>query len=169
MAEEKQTQEEVKGNPPSRGMMKWIALAVLVVVLGGGGFAGWSYLGKTKPEEGQKEQMTTQKAKKEEAAKELCPLDSFIVNLMDKSIAGKRYLKVTLALEVGDEQSKLKVDKHKTQLRDTIILLLSSQGFQEVSTVEGKLGLKQEILSRVNQILGAGTASRIYFTEFVVQ
>jgi flagellar protein FliL len=61
------------------------------------------------------------------------------------------------------------VDKHQIQLRDSIILLLSSQGFEEISTVEGKLGLKQELLSRVNQILGQGAVSRIYFTEFVVQ
>jgi flagellar FliL protein len=173
MAEEKQNQEQEKAtqaSPPSKGMMKWIVLAVLIVVLGGGGFAGWSYM--SKPQEKSPKGGGAEKArevKKEETVKEICPLDSFIVNLMDKSSVAKRYLKVTMALEVGAPEIKLKIDRDKTQLRDTIILLLSSQGFQDISTVEGKLGLKQEILSRVNQVLGPGAVTRVYFTEFVVQ
>lgn len=171
MAEENQNQAAEKADPPAKGSKTWFILVVLILVLGGGGFAAWSYLGKAKPEQGQKAEATekAREAARQEAAKEICPLDSFIVNLLDKSTAAKRYLKVTMALEVAGEPSKVKVEKYKTQLRDTIILLLSSQGFQDISTVEGKLGLKQEVLSRVNQILGPGTVSRIYFTEFVVQ
>jgi flagellar FliL protein len=170
MAEEKQNQEQEKANPPSKGVMKWIVLAVLIVVLGGGGFAGWSYMNR--PQEKSQKGGGAEKARearKEETVKEICPLDSFIVNLMDKATVTKRYLKVTMSLEVRGPEIKLKIDRDKTQLRDTIILLLSSQGFQDISTVEGKLGLKQEILSRVNQILGQGAVTRVYFTEFVVQ
>jgi flagellar basal body-associated protein FliL len=35
--------------------------------------------------------------------------------------------------------------------------------------MEGKLELKQTLLSRMNQILGDGVVRRIFFTEFVVQ
>jgi flagellar basal body-associated protein FliL len=35
--------------------------------------------------------------------------------------------------------------------------------------MEGKLELKQALLSRINQALGEGIVQRIYFTEFVVQ
>ncbi len=114
------------------------------------------------------------KKKEETAAKEervsiLCPLESFIVNLADKSGLGKRYLKITMEFDVGSERDKQSVEKYKPQLRDTILLLLSTLSFKEISTMDGKLQLKQEILSRANHILGEGVVRKVYFSEFVVQ
>ena len=61
------------------------------------------------------------------------------------------------------------VETHKPQLKDTVLLLLSSHSFEEIRSVEGKIELKQALLSRINQVLGGGVVHRIYFTEFVVQ
>jgi flagellar FliL protein len=88
---------------------------------------------------------------------------------MDKRGVGKRYLKITMELEVNKEEDKLLVENHNAQLRDTVLLLLSSQSLNEINTMEGKLELKQNLLSRMSQILGDGVVRRIYFTEFVVQ
>jgi flagellar FliL protein len=106
---------------------------------------------------------------KEEETRMAFPLESFIVNLMDKSGLGKRYLKVTIVLELDGEEGKRIVQMHKPELKDTILLLLSSQFFDDISTVEGKLELKQALVSRINQALGGTLVHRIYFTEFVVQ
>ena len=97
------------------------------------------------------------------------PLDAFIVNLTDKAGLGKRYLKATIILEVGSEEDKKMLERHKPQLRDTILLLLSSQSINEVNTMEGKIELKQILVSKINQVLGEGIVHRLYFTEFVVQ
>ena len=97
------------------------------------------------------------------------PLDSFIVNLMDKAKVGKRYLKVRIVLEVGNEEGQKTVDNHIPQLKDTILLLLSSQSFSDINTMEGKIELKQLLVSKMNQLLGEGIVHRLYFTEFVVQ
>ncbi|GAG32653.1 unnamed protein product, partial [marine sediment metagenome] len=78
-------------------------------------------------------------------------------------------LKITLALEVCDEEEKRMVTRYTAELRDTILLLLSSQSFSEISTMEGKLELKQALLSRINHALGGRIVQRLYFTEFVVQ
>jgi flagellar FliL protein len=88
---------------------------------------------------------------------------------MDKQGVGKRYLKITMELEVNKEEDKLLIENHNAQIRDTILLLLSSQSLKEINTMEGKLELKQNLLSRMGQILGDGVIHRIYFTEFVVQ
>jgi flagellar FliL protein len=88
---------------------------------------------------------------------------------MDKAGAGRRYLKVALELEIGSEEDKQVLDKTIPQLRDTILLLLSSQTFGEINTMEGKLELKQALLTRINQALGEKIVHRLYFTEFVVQ
>jgi flagellar FliL protein len=74
-----------------------------------------------------------------------------------------------MQLEVGKEEHKLKVEDNIPQLRDTILILLSSQTLEEINTMEGKLELKHGILSRINQVLGKKIVRRIYYTEFVVQ
>lgn len=175
MADEEKEKEEVveKKKPRIKSLLRWILLGGAVIVLGVAGYFAWSFLGRSPVNETPKVSAATapqsSPAKKVEAARIICPLDPFVVNLMDRATVAKRYLKVTMALEVGDEEAKGKVEKNKTQLRDTIILLLTAQGFQDISSVEGKLGLKQEVLSRANQTLGLGTVLRVYFTEFVVQ
>ena len=162
MAEEK---EEVKDDgeeqAPKKSKLKLIIIAVVVVIIGAGGFFGYSKYKKgkaAKPE-----------TKKEKKVSIVCPLKSFVVNLQDKKGVGKRYLKITMQLEVGKEEDVLLIGNHNAQIRDTILLLLSSQTLKEINTMEGKLELKQTLLSRMNQILGNGVVRRVYFTEFVVQ
>ena len=157
--------EEVKGGgdekQPKKSKFKLIIIAVLVLLLGVGGFFGWNIYKKR----GKKKAET----EKGEDISIIYPLKSFVVNLMDKKGVGKRYLKITIELEVEKEEDKLMVEKHIPQLRDTILLLLSSQTLKEINSMEGKLELKQTLLSRMNQIFDTRIVRRIYFTEFVVQ
>jgi flagellar protein FliL len=170
MAEEtepKEDKKETKEEQSKRSFSKLIILGVLVVVLGAGGFLGWNMFVKGSKTEAQVSETSPPKIKFEETV--AYPLDPFIVNLMDKSGSGKRYLKVGMILEIGNQEQGMVVDKYKPQIRDTILLLLSSKSFREISTMEGKLELKRALLSRINQILGEVIVTRIYFTEFVVQ
>ena len=99
----------------------------------------------------------------------VCPLNPFIVNLMDKSGMGKRYLKVTMKLEVSSEDEKDLLNEYTPQVRDTVLLLLSSLTFKDINSIEGKLDLKQSLISRINRVLGNDHVQTIYFSEFVVQ
>jgi flagellar FliL protein len=171
MVEEKDTKEEIQ---PKKSFLKFIILGVIVLILGAGGYAGWDFFIKGKKEEIKNEEKAKEVPKssfkkREEKPRITYPLDSFIVNLMDKAEVGKRYLKVRIVLEVGDEEGRKTVDSHIPQLKDTILLLLSSQSFSDINTMEGKIELKQLLVSKVNQILGEGIVHRLYFTEFVVQ
>lgn len=162
MAEEK---EEVKNageeQAPKKSKLKLIIIAVLVLLIGAGGIYGYSKYNKGKEKKTE--------TKRNEEVSIVCPLNSFVVNLQDKRGVGKRYLKITMQLEVGKEEDVLVIGNHNAQIRDTILLLLSSQTLKEINTMEGKLELKQTLLSRMNQILGDGVVRRIFFTEFVVQ
>ena len=163
MAEEK---EKVKDSdkeqvPIKKSKLKLIIIAIVILFIGVGGIFGYSKFNK-----GKEKKVETDKADK---ASIVLPLNSFVVNLMDKRGVGKRYLKITMELEVNKEEDKLLVENHNAQLRDTVLLLLSSQSLNEINTMEGKLELKQNLLSRMSQILGDGVVRRIYFTEFVVQ
>jgi flagellar protein FliL len=163
MAEEKNkdAKNAEEEQAPKKSKLKLIIIAVAVLLIGAGGIYGYSKYNKGKKE--------TAETIKTDKVSIVCPLNSFVVNLLDKQGVGKRYLKVTMQLEVGKEEEKLLIENHNPQIRDTVLLLLSSQSLKEINTMEGKLELKQALLSRMNQILGDGVIRRIYFTEFVVQ
>ncbi|MBW2407513.1 MAG: flagellar basal body-associated FliL family protein [Deltaproteobacteria bacterium] len=162
MAEEKEEVKDAeKKETPKKSKLKLIIIGVVVLLVGVGGYFGYSSYRKGKQEKAD--------ANKTEKVSIICPLKAFVVNLLDHKGVGKRYLKVTIQLEVEKEEHKMLIENHIPQLRDTILLLLSSQTLKEINTMEGKLELKQALLSRMKQILGDGIVRRIYFTEFVVQ
>ncbi len=162
MAEEKkEVKDAEKEQSPKKSKLKLIIIAVAAMLIGAGGIYGYSKYDKEKKDNAE--------ATKEKLMSIVCPLNSFVVNLQDKTGVGKRYLKLTMQLEVGKEDDKLLIGNHNAQIRDTVLLLLSSQSLKEINTMEGKLELKQTLLSRMNQILGNNVVRGIYFTEFVVQ
>jgi flagellar FliL protein len=168
MAQETDTQKEVWAK---RSTSTLILLAIVAIMLGAGGHIGWTSLMKGKYQEKNEEPRVSKSnsTSKEDETKMVFPLESFIVNLADNTGLGKRYLKVTLAMEVNEEDEKKMVEAHTAELRDTILLLLSSRSFKEISTMDGKLELKQALLSRINQAIGRVVVRKLYFTEFVVQ
>ncbi|MFQ5543471.1 MAG: flagellar basal body-associated protein FliL [Nitrospiria bacterium] len=94
-------------------------------------------------------------------------LDPFVVNLADTPDV--RYLKVTIKLDLLKEQYVEQVTKRIAQIRDTLLILLSSKEFEAVRTVEGKMELRDEILQRVNSLFRRRKVRNAYFTDFVTQ
>lgn len=161
MAAEEAVKEAEEAQPAPKSKLKLIVLASTVLLLGVGGFFGWKwYAGRKVASE------TTQKP---EEMTIVYPLKSFIVNLADKKGVGKRYLKLTLEVEVAGEEQRALVNHKEPQLRDTILLLLSSRTIAEITSMEAKLELKQILLARMNRAIGKNVIQRLYFTEFVVQ
>ena len=158
--------EQVAGEeaPPKKGgLVKWIIIGVaILLVLGGGGFVSWKTFLNPSPKE-----------VKEESAPvnvELgptFPLETFIVNLA--GAAGERYLKVRMELELKESSLATQLEKRTPQIRDTILLLLSSKTFDDIATFRGKTKLRNEITARLNAVLPPASIKKIYFTEFVVQ
>ncbi|MBW1666458.1 MAG: flagellar basal body-associated FliL family protein [Deltaproteobacteria bacterium] len=164
--------EDVKEKTQTKkSFPKLVIIAALVIILGAGGLFARGLLFKDKTKDSN-QQAETPKGASQSVKEEpdiVLPLDPFIVNLMDKAQLGKRYLKIGISLQVpGEEQSKT-VEVHKAELRDAILLLLSSRSFGEIRTVEGKIALKQALMSAIAQVVGPETVHNIYFTEFVVQ
>jgi flagellar FliL protein len=94
-------------------------------------------------------------------------LDTFVVNLGDQG--GKRYLKTKIALEYGSDAVGKEMITRLPQLRDMILLLLSSKNLDQIQDIDGKIALRNELLSRINQVLQQGRVKNLYFTEFVIQ
>jgi len=167
MAEEKEPMEnEEEGKTPKKSFFKWILLTGIVLLLVLGAYFGWAlFIKGGEGVAGIPEPLLKMREKKSV----IFPLNPFIVNLMDRSGLGKKYLKVTMKLEVGSEKNKELLDDRIPQIRDTVLLLLSSLTFKDINSIEGKIDLKQSLISRINRVLGDGPVKTIYFSEFVVQ
>lgn len=146
-----------------------IGITLILLLLAGGGFAGWTLL-KSK---GSTEPASSGEVSGSEANLDAAPLtytlNTYIVNLMGNSGMSNRYLKVGVLLGISNPSYIPVVEKYKPMLDDAALILLSSKTYNDLATVEGKIVLKQEFISRVNQILGGNVVNKIYFSEFVVQ
>jgi flagellar FliL protein len=72
-------------------------------------------------------------------------------------------------LEIEKTEIMDEIEQRMPQIRDSILVLLSSKTADEVRTVEGKFRLRDEIISRVNKLISNGKVKGAYFTEFVMQ
>ncbi len=80
-----------------------------------------------------------------------------------------RYLRINVSLEVKDQLTADIVGTRLPQLRDIVIMTLSSETAAELSSPEGKKGLRDEIFRRINDKMPAGTLLNVYFSDLVVQ
>lgn len=169
MAEKKQG--DASADEPKKGgsKLKWIILAVmLLLLLGGGGAAYWFLLGPGAVVPEENGELEAEEAAKQAAmVAQIVSLPSFIVNLADP--LGRRFLRLTLDVEVVSGEAADDLNKFESRVRDAIILLLSSKTYGELASMESKITLKNEIVDRLNQIIGNARVSNVYFTEFVIQ
>ncbi len=154
------------------GKVKWVVLLlVLLLLAGGGGAAYWFLMGPgATPDEDSLEQEGDQAASKgprTEFVPEIVTLDPFVVNLADP--LGRRFLRMTLDVEVLNRAAIADVQRNNSRIRDAVILLLAGKSFADLASMEGKITLKNQIVERLNQIVGGGRVTNVYFTEFVVQ
>ncbi len=95
----------------------------------------------------------------------------FIVNFSGKSRA--RFLQVSIEGMTRDAKVKEDITKHFPQVRNNLVLLLSSKTYDELSTPEGKDTLRKQVLKEVQKVLEAETGEEgiedVYFTSFVMQ
>lgn len=150
-----------------------IAMAVLnMLIVAGVGFM--LYKGRQKeaaePQidhviKGEAETQEKEKTEEKEFVGKVVPLETFVINLAGSK--GRRVAKVNMELELKGEKAAEEIEKRKAQLRDVIIIILSSKTYDEVSTREGKDALRGEIKDMINSFLVDGKISNVFFTEFL--
>jgi flagellar FliL protein len=97
----------------------------------------------------------------------LAALDPFLANLADPS--GKRYLRATFEIAVSPPPVVEEVKKKTPQIRDSILILLTSKTYDDIRTAAGKSALREEMVAELNKILTGGKARQIFFKEFIAQ
>jgi flagellar FliL protein len=96
----------------------------------------------------------------------------FVVN-SESGAGGVHYLQVAIEVQTREPEAVELVKKHMPVIRNNLILLLSSQTHEAVSTREGKEKLRAEALAEIQKILqqegGKPGVEAVYFTNFVMQ
>ena len=176
MAEEDDILDDEEGAGGKKPIGMIIGIIVGLLVLGGGGYYAYINFFQEKPVEekpAEGEEGKEEEGKEEAPAEEdlllgvMFPMDPFVVNLAGSE--GKRFLKVTIFLELSTPEVHLELKENIQKVTDSILILLSSKAFEDVYTVQGKFKLKDEITTRVNRFLVVGHIKEAYFTEFIIQ
>jgi flagellar protein FliL len=148
------------------------ALFLALALMGGGFFILWQKMSMSiaqvqGPNAGGSKEEREKKAVKDEVIGPIYKMETMIVNLADQG--GKRYLRITMELELSSTQLTEEIERRLPQLRDALLMILPSKQYADIATTEGKISLRNEIAARMNHLLKKGTVKAIYFTEFVVQ
>ena len=182
MAKDKEEEKNEEGPETASGggkggMAMIIAAALISLGLGAGGaffFASSQVPPPAAPLEAEaaeeiaaRKATENQKRSTEDFKERLYGLEPFVVNVTGDGY--NRFLKLRVELEASDTQLKEEIDARLPQVRDALIVLLSSKQLSDITDFEGKALLKEDILERVNDLLETGSVRSILFTEFVVQ
>ncbi|EQB35497.1 hypothetical protein M947_09440 [Sulfurimonas hongkongensis] len=181
MAEEENTQDQVT-EKKSSNMLIIVIIVVLVLIIIVGAIVAFMLIGddnaplndKVAPQASEKRAPQTRQtsnnysdSRKLDDIGILYPLDTFTVNL--KSDSGRRYLKVTMSLELEGKELSIELDNKSPVIRDRVIRILTSKSLEEISSKKGKQKISDQIMDTLNAMISDGRIKGIYFTEFVVQ
>ncbi len=178
MAEEKAPSTEAAAIAPvttSSGSKPLLLIGLVVVnmlVVALVGFMVWkgrkieeAKPGLDKVIEGEHQTQATEEHSKPEEVGKVIPLETFVVNLAGSK--GRKVLKVNMELEINGQDVIQEIENRKAQIRDFIIIILSSKSIEEVSAKEGKDALRNEIKDNINSFLSKGKIINVYFTELI--
>lgn len=141
-------------------------LLFVMALMGGGFFIMWTKMSALSAPAPEAEEAVVEEEEPEEIGP-LYSLGTLIVNLADEG--GKRYLRVSIELELESTEMTEEVEKRLPQVRDSILMILPTKTFSDINTTPGKIAVRDELLAAMNEIVKTGKINNLYFTEFVVQ
>ncbi|MGA2551731.1 MAG: flagellar basal body-associated protein FliL [Burkholderiaceae bacterium] len=140
-----------------------LILPIVFVLLAGAGGGAWYFLHKGKDAEA---------AKAAEPAPVKPPvfvnLEPFTVNLQ----GGEHFLQIGLVLQVNSDETSEAIKVFLPQIRNSLLLLLSSKTPEELASIDAKHKLADEILAETRKPLGPAVAEgvqAVLFGSMVVQ
>jgi flagellar FliL protein len=161
----KNTDDSKGGSSGKKGLIMMIMVAVIAI--GGGVGGAWFFL-QSQPS-----------AAAGEEAEEIEPrrpstfmdLDVFTVNLQPDE--GEHILQVGLTIKILETDVSDAIKKQMPEIRNRILLLLTSKKSSDISTIVGKEQLSTEITEEIRQSLDSKSMKEevigVLFTSFVIQ
>lgn len=159
-----EAEDTEKSKPNKKGKLVVIIIVILTLSVGIGGT--WFYM------QGQIDEHEEEKPKKpKKKATTFVELDIFTVNLQpDES---NSYLQVGLTIKAHETEVVEAIDNQMPEIRNRILLLLSSKEATEISTIIGKQRLTTDITNEIKQVFDSEKMQddilSVLFTSFVIQ
>jgi flagellar FliL protein len=178
MADEKPKEEAPAGPKLIMGMpvpMFLFVVVNVVVMAGAFGFIAWASLVYKKP--AITDEQVTNEIKKQEQKK---PADvgedihtinypEMTITLRSEAGGHTHYATVEATLVCGSEACESQVNENKAKVQDVIQTVMSARSYTELSSLETKFRVKNEILNQVNSFLKDTAAVDFLFTSFLIQ
>ena len=143
-----------------------IIIAVAVILLAVGGGAGWFFMH-------QKSDHKKEEVKHEEPAHApvFVSLEAFTVNLQPDP--DDKFLQLELSLQVANAEEAELLKGQMPAVRNRLLMLLTSKKATDISTVEGKKLLSDEIVAELKKPFSKNGKPQeilgVFFTSFVIQ
>jgi flagellar protein FliL len=157
------------GPPKKKSKKKLVFFLLALFLVAGGAGAAWHFM--QPPAEGDEVAEEEEVEETKKAPPVYVTLENFVVNLRDDD--GDHYLQLGIVLEVSDQATVDEVKLQMPRIRNAILLLLSSKNSEEISTLEGKKQLTEQILAETRAPMDSGDPSKgiesVYFSAFVIQ
>lgn len=167
MAKDKAKEAAVADEPPKKKGKLFLILGILLVLGGAGGGAWWYFT-----QSGAKSAEHAEHQEEKPKPPVFVTLETFTVNLQADG-GNERYLQVGIDLKVADSAVVDLVKLHMPEIRNGVLMLLSSKSAEQIASPEGKQKLSAEIQEQVNKPLNAKAADKgvtgVFFTSFVIQ
>lgn len=146
-----------EGKKGKKGLIITILVAMIAIGAGAGGT--WYYMKTSGGEE--------EPAKPKPTA--FADLEVFTVNLDEDG----HYLQVGLTVKIRETPVAAEIKKQMPEIRNRILMVLSSKKPAQISNTAGKQQLSQEILNEIKQSLSSEEFQEdvldVLFTSFVIQ
>ena len=146
-----------EGKKGKKGLIITILVAMIAIGAGAGGT--WYYMKTSGGEE--------EPAKPKPTA--FADLEVFTVNLDEDG----HYLQVGLTVKIRETPVAAEIKKQMPEIRNRILMVLSSKKPAQISNTVGKQQLSQEILNEIKQSLSSEEFQEdvldVLFTSFVIQ
>lgn len=175
-------------SPPGRSRgagVAWFILGLALAVLASTGSAFIVYLmfnrnlpppRESAPQVAETTRGPAQSAPARAEAAEVPPLgptlavDDFVVNLAPGPGAIVHYVRMGVVIE-GDRPAVVdELRRREPQVRDTIIGIVRSRRFDQLTTSDGVESVRRELVEALQRLAGSkGRVVNVYFTDFVIQ
>lgn len=157
--------------PAKKNRLKLVIIVVIALLLAIALSAAgtWFFLNKDKPEQSEVAAQPVATVKQPAVYEQLEP--PFVVNF--HADGRTRYMQVSLALMARDPQQLATLKVHMPALRNQLVMLFSSQNFDQLYAPLGLDLLKQQVTASVQDLamreVGAPVVEQVLFTNFVMQ
>ena len=107
-----------------------------------------------------------EEADKAELGKFLYQIEDIIVN--PAYTKGDQLLLSSIAFDLGNEESKVKIEQKEILVKDIVISVLSSKTINQLSSNSFKDSLRTEISDSIGNYFGDISINKVYFSKYII-